>query len=62
MFPLKKNYITSYLLSTPPSPPVIFTRKGTSCSSKADSSGLSACVQEETSHFAAVSPFYFLEN
>ncbi len=49
MFPLKENYtiITSYLLSTPSSPAVIFTGKGTICSSKADSSGLFACVQEE---------------
>lgn len=65
MFPLKRNYIiiSRYLLSTPSSPPVIFfTGKGTICSSKADSSGLFACLQEEASHFAAVSPFYFLEN
>lgn len=64
MFPFKENYtiITSYLLSTPSSPPVIFTGKGTICSSKADSSGLFACLQEEASRFAAVSAFYFLEN
>ncbi len=63
MFPFKENYtiITSYLLSTPSSPPVIFTGKGTICSSKADSSGLFACLQE-ASRFAAVSAFYFLEN
>ncbi len=64
MFPLKEIYtiITSYLLSTPSSPAVIFTGKGTICSSKANSSGLFAYVQEEASRLAAVSAFYFLEN